>query len=41
MALDLKTHTLYLPSAEMIPPGPGQKWPSPKPGTMNLLIVSK
>lgn len=41
MALDLKTHTLYLPAAEMIPPGPGQKWPSPKPGTMNLLIVSK
>jgi len=41
MALDVKTNTLYLPSAEMIPPGPGQKWPSVKPGTMNLLIVSK
>jgi YVTN family beta-propeller protein len=41
MALDLKTNTLFLPSAEMIPPGPGQKWPSVKPGTMNLLIVSK
>jgi DNA-binding beta-propeller fold protein YncE len=41
MALDLKTGTIYLPSAEMIPPGPGQKWPSPKPGTLNLLIVSK
>ena len=41
MALDLKTHTLYLPAAEMVPPGPGQKWPSPKPGTMHLLIVSK
>lgn len=41
MALDLKTNTLFLPSAEMIPPGPGQKWPSVKPGTMNLLVVSK
>jgi len=41
MALDRKTGTLYLPSAEMIPPGPGQKWPSPKPGTLNLLIVAK
>ena len=41
MALDLKTHTLYLPAAEMIPPGPGQRWPSVKPGTLNLLIVSQ
>ncbi len=41
LALDLKTNTLFLPAAEMIPPGPGQKWPSVKPGTMNLLIVSK
>lgn len=41
MALDQKTNTLFLPAAEMIPPGPGQKWPSVKPGTMNLLIVSK
>jgi len=41
LALDLKTHTLYLPAAEMIPPSAGQKWPSVKPGTMHLLIVSK
>jgi len=41
MALDLKTHTLYLPTAEMIPPAAGQKWPTVKPGTMELLIVSK
>lgn len=40
-ALDLKTHTLYLPAAEMIPPAAGQKWPSVKPGTMHLLIVSR
>jgi len=41
LALDLKTHTLYLPSAEMVPPAAGQKWPSVKPGTMHLLVVSK
>lgn len=41
LALDLKTHTLYLPAAEMIPPAAGQKWPSVKPGTMHLLIVSR
>ena len=41
MALDLKTHSLYLPAAEMVPPGPGQKWPSVKMGTMHLLIVSE
>jgi len=41
MALDVKTHTLYLPTADMIPPAAGQKWPTVKPGTMELLIVSK
>jgi YVTN family beta-propeller protein len=41
LAVDAKTGTLYLPAAEMVPPGPGQKWPSPKPGTMHLLVVSK
>jgi DNA-binding beta-propeller fold protein YncE len=41
MALDLKTHTLYLPAADMIPPAAGQKWPTVKPGTMELLIVAK
>jgi YVTN family beta-propeller protein len=41
MALDLKTHALYLPAADMIPPAAGQKWPTVKPGTMELLIVSK
>src|SRR6266403_1147466 len=41
MALDLKMHTLYLPSADLIPPAAGQKRPSVKPGTMELLIVSK
>ena len=41
MALDVKTHTLYLPTADMIPPAAGQKWPTVKPGTMELLVVSK
>jgi len=41
MALDLKSHALYLPTADMIPPAAGQKWPTVKPGTMELLIVSK
>jgi DNA-binding beta-propeller fold protein YncE len=41
MALDLKTHSLYLPAADLIPPVAGQKWPTVKPGTMELLIVSK
>jgi len=41
MGLDLKNGTLFLPCAEMILPGPGQKWPSVKPGTMNLLVVSR
>lgn len=41
MALDLKTHVLYLPAAEMIPPAAGQKWPTVKPGTMHLIIVAK
>ncbi|HET7108158.1 MAG TPA: hypothetical protein VFI38_15200 [Candidatus Acidoferrum sp.] len=41
MALDLKTHSLYLPAADMIPPAAGQKWPTVKPGTLELLVVSK
>ncbi|HKM68167.1 MAG TPA: YncE family protein [Candidatus Acidoferrum sp.] len=41
MALDTKTHALFLPAAEMIPPAAGQKWPTVKPGTMELLILSK
>jgi DNA-binding beta-propeller fold protein YncE len=41
MALDTKTHNLFLPTADMIPPAEGQKWPRPKPGTLELLVVSK
>jgi DNA-binding beta-propeller fold protein YncE len=41
MALDPKTHNLFLPAADMVPPGPGQKWPTPKAGTLELLLVTK
>jgi DNA-binding beta-propeller fold protein YncE len=41
MGLDLKTHTLFLPSADLIPPAAGQRWPSVKPGTLELLVVSR
>jgi DNA-binding beta-propeller fold protein YncE len=41
MALDSKTHNIFLPAADMIPPATGQKWPSVKPGTLELLLLSK
>jgi DNA-binding beta-propeller fold protein YncE len=41
MALDAKTHNIFLPAADMVPPGPGQKWPTAKPGTFELLLVTK
>jgi DNA-binding beta-propeller fold protein YncE len=41
MALDGKTHNIFLPAADMIPPAAGQKWPSVKPGTLELLLLSK
>ena len=41
MGLDLKTHTVFLPAADMIPPKEGEHWPSPKPGTFVLLIVGR
>ena len=41
MALDAKTHNIFLPAADMIPPAAGQKWPSVKPGTLELLLLSK
>jgi DNA-binding beta-propeller fold protein YncE len=41
MGLDLKTHNVFLPAADMIPPKEGEHWPSPKPGTFVLLVVGK
>lgn len=40
MALDEKTHTIYLIAAEMLPLQPGQRYPSVKPGTATILVVS-
>jgi YVTN family beta-propeller protein len=37
MALDPKTHTLFLPTAEFGPPAAGQQRPSIKPGTFVVL----
>jgi len=41
MALDLKTHNIFLPAAEMIPPPAGERRPSIKPGTFELLLLGK
>jgi len=41
MALDSKTHNIYLPAAELLPPAAGQRWPSVKPGTLELLLLTK
>src|SRR5580704_1387594 len=41
MALDSKTHNIYLLAAELLPPAAGQRWPSVKPGTLELLLLAK
>ena len=41
MALDLKTHNIFLPAADMIPPAKGERWPSIKPGTFVLLVFGR
>ena len=40
MALDPKTHKIYLATAELGPPAEGQKRPSIKPGTFFVLVYS-
>ncbi len=40
MALDPKTHTVYLATAEFGPPAEGQRRPSIKPGTFMVLVYS-
>jgi hypothetical protein len=45
MALDLKTHKVYLSDAEFGPPAAAtadhpHPWPSIKPGTFKLLVVA-
>jgi DNA-binding beta-propeller fold protein YncE len=40
MGVDPTTHTLYLPTAETLPPAEGQTRPRPKPGTFMIVVVS-
>ena len=41
MALDLKTHNVFLPAAEFDPPAPGERRGKMKPGSFVLLVVGK
>ncbi len=41
MALDPKTHNIFLPAAEFEPPAPGQRRGKMKPGTFVILVVGK
>ncbi len=40
LAIDLKTHRVFLPTAELGPPAEGQRWPSVKPGTFAILVYA-
>jgi len=41
MGLDLKTHKIFLPSAEFEPPAPGERRGKMKPGSFAIIIVGK
>jgi hypothetical protein len=41
MGFDLKTHTIFLPSAEFDPPAPGERRGKMKPGSFAILVVGK
>jgi DNA-binding beta-propeller fold protein YncE len=41
MALDLKTHNIFLPAADFDPPAPGERRGKMKPGSFVLLVVGK
>lgn len=41
MAVDPSTHILYLPTAEMEPPAPGQRRPTAKPDTFMIVEVGQ
>jgi len=41
MALDLKTHNVFLSAADLGPPAPGERWPSVKPGSFVILVVGR
>lgn len=40
MTLDPVSHRLFLPTAELGQPAPGQRWPSVKPGTFEILVFA-
>lgn len=41
MGLDLKSHTIFLPSAEFDPPAPGERRGKMKPGSFAIVVVGK
>src|SRR5579859_2551661 len=41
LGLDLKTHKLFLPSAEFEPPAPGERRGKMKPGSFAIIVVGK
>jgi len=41
MGLDLKTHKIFLPSAEFDPPAPGERRGKMKPGSFAIVVVGK
>ena len=41
MGLDIKTHNVVLPAADILPPKEGERWGSMKPGSFVLLVVSR
>jgi len=41
MGLDLKTHKIFLPSAEFEPPAPGERRGKMKPGSFAIVVVGK
>jgi outer membrane protein assembly factor BamB len=41
MGIDRRTRTIYLPTAEMEPPAPGERRPRMKPGTFMIVEVSQ
>ena len=41
MGLDLKTHKIFLPSADFDPPAPGERRGKMKPGTFAVIVLGK
>ena len=39
MGIDPRTHTLYLPTAELLPPLEGQSRPRPRPGSFMIVVA--